>query len=99
MKTIKNSPWGQVQHDNHIADGIVFVSTAGHGGFHLSPERHAAVRAKFPAFSTFAGGPWYEEDCDVAVVVAAFPEEFKPEQVKACKEMIKGDVGYFKIEL
>ena len=72
------TPWGVSNGaGEQIAPGIVWYDTAGHGGFHLSPERHAAVKQRFPDFTTFGGdGPWYEEDCDWAVVVFTFPEQF-----------------------
>ena len=70
------SPWGVVQESETIAPGIVSVSTASHGGIHLDRERQAALKRRFPGFSTYAGGPWYEEDEDVAVVALAFPHKF-----------------------
>lgn len=76
MKRGISTPWGESEGQTVAVPGIVFHSTAGHGGFHLSPERQAAVRQKFPGFRTFAGGPWYEEDNDWAVVVLTFPELF-----------------------
>ena len=67
MKTIKNkqTPWGISQNCIHIADGIDFHSTAGHGGIELSISRQKIVEKKFPNFKTFCGERnWYEEDCD-----------------------------------
>jgi len=75
------TPWGPSQDETQITSGITLYETAGHGGFHLSPERHATVRAIFPGLETWAGGAWYEEDCDVAFPVAAFPETFTARQV------------------
>jgi hypothetical protein len=96
MLTINsNTPWGEAQDVEKIAEGIESVMTAGHGGFKLSTERHAMVRQKFPDFHTFAGGSWYEEDCDVAVVVVTFPECFKPETVEQAKKMVANDTEYF----
>jgi hypothetical protein len=61
---IKSCPWGMVQHQQHIADGIDFVSTAGHGGFKLN----RAMNAKIPKVFRRAGG-WYEEDCESLIVM------------------------------
>lgn len=102
MKTVKcetyvHTPWGPAQYLDTIADGIEFYSTAGHGGIKLSPERHAAVQQSYPNFTTFAGGAWYEEDCDVAVVMATFPEYFGPESVAAAQQAIQNDPDYYKI--
>lgn len=43
----------------HIADGIVRVEGAGHGGYRLSAERDQAVT-------------WYEQNCDWALVYLSF---------------------------
>ena len=70
------TPWGQSDTQREVAPGITSHSTASHGGYHLDRQRQARVEKRFPAFRTFAGGPWYEEDQDWAVVALAFPEHF-----------------------
>ena len=71
------TPWGPAQSTEKHAEGITFYSTAGHGGFKLSPARAAAVLAKFPGFTTWLGdSAWWEEDCDATLVVATFPQYF-----------------------
>ena len=75
---IKHSPWGPVQHQNTVADGIESVSTAGHGGFWLSAERWARVAELFPNQQRYAPEQWLEEDCDWALAVLAWPELFPP---------------------
>ncbi len=42
-----SSPWGAVQQSEVIAEGIVRVQTASHGGILLSAERYAQVTACF----------------------------------------------------
>ena len=74
------TPWGIADSSRPIADGIISHSTPSHGGFELSSERHEALQRKFK-FNTFAGGKWYEEDCDVCAVVIAFPTCFSTQQV------------------
>lgn len=83
----QSSPWGAVQHANHLAAGIWSVDTASHGGIFLSPERLAAMPENYRTKS-FAGGAWFEEDCDWALVVDTFPEAFKPEHVALAKDLI-----------
>lgn len=78
-----NTPWGKADHVDLVAPGITSVSTPSHGGYHLDPVRMSAVHARFPHFATFAGGPWFEEDCDWAVVALTFPELFDTEQLRA----------------
>lgn len=75
MRTL-STPWGQPDHVDHVAPGIDFYSTPSHGGYHLDLERQAHVKRTLPTFRPFAGAPWYEEDCDAAVVVLMFPEAF-----------------------
>ena len=79
---MKSTPWGPSQYQKQKAKGIIFYSTASHGGYHLSPSRQSVVEKRLPMFSTFTGGPWYEEDSDVAVVVLAFPELFSASEVR-----------------
>ena len=45
METLKSSPWGSVQCQHTVVDGIVSVSTAtaGHGGIKLSAARQALM--------------------------------------------------------
>lgn len=68
----KETPWGRADYKNVIADGITFYGTPSHGGFHLSPERQAAMpdALRLP-------DPWYEEDCDWVRIVCAFPDVFE----------------------
>ena len=53
------TPWGTADSAHHIAPGIVIVSTPGHGGVKLSPERNKKIP---PALRNASG--WYEEDCE-----------------------------------
>lgn len=70
------TPWGFSDTEREIANGITLVSTPSHGGYYLSQARQAELLARFPSFTTWAGGPWYEEDCDWAVVAIVFPTAF-----------------------
>ena len=89
------TPWGQSQHEKQIGKGteITGFVTAGHGGWKLGPAAHTALQRKFK-FNTFAGGPWYEEDCDVCAVVIAFPLEFSTSQVLKAVEAAKVFKGW-----
>ena len=88
LESLKNtaSPWGKIQTAEVIAPGIVSVTTAGHGGILLSPERFAKMPEKYR--DTFAGGRWYEEDCDWAKVAVTFPEHFPATSVEHAKKTI-----------
>ena len=84
---MRQSPWGTIQTVETIATGIRFVSTAGHGGFWLSPERVAQVRPEWRKYaarwSNGWGDHWYEEDCAAYAVVATFPDELGVDQQDA----------------
>lgn len=82
-----DSPWGPIESTETIADGITFISTASHGGIRLSQWRHKIVLRAIPAWETFAGGRWYEEDCDWAVLALIFPEKF-PTKTKDARTMV-----------
>lgn len=71
-----NTPWGPSQTVREIAPGITSVSTGGHGGIKLSPARLAELLKIIPEPKSWAGLPWFEEDCDVLQVFLAFPKFF-----------------------
>lgn len=81
------TPWGYVQQATVIADGITLVSTASHGGFWLSRKRERSMPEPYRSKRRFAGGDWFEEDCDAVLVVLAFPEYFQPSQVEQARCM------------
>ncbi|NTF16479.1 DUF7007 domain-containing protein [Agrobacterium tumefaciens] len=66
-----STPWGMAQISRQFADGIVLHSTASHGGFHLAENANAIVHALYRNDTEF-----YEEDCEWAKVVHAFPHLF-----------------------
>lgn len=87
-----STPWGSAQHVTKIADGIEFVSTAGHGGFCLSNERQQVLAQRFPKFKPFTGNRmWLEEDCDALLVYVLFPEYFDQERVEKIKAHIQAN--------
>jgi len=43
---------------------------------------------------TFAGGRWFEEDCDYAKVVVSFPKCFEPDQVEQAQTFLKSYLKY-----
>ena len=89
--------WGKAQNIDTVAEGITWVSTASHGGFIISAERRAAMPRSLREFATFAGGNAYEEDCDAAIIIAAFPQHFTAKQVASAVSIIDAGEGrYFK---
>lgn len=88
------SPWGTVDWDTPIADGINSVSTPSHGGIKLDRKRNAQI----PVSMRRKGG-WYEEDCDWAIPAMVFKSEFKPEQVESAAGTLKNWFPAFYTEL
>ena len=68
----QNSMWAAIQSADQLLPGIWSVSTAGHGGFILSEERQEAMPDTLRS-----NGRQYEEDCEWALVVLAFEQEFQ----------------------
>ena len=66
-----STPWGGSQIAVVYAEGVVAHMTSGHGGFHLSADRNARVHPLLRKDM-----PWYEEDCEWAIVAISFPDLF-----------------------
>lgn len=79
------TPWGPVQTVEQKAPGVLVVTTAGHGGIWLSPDRVAALPALLRHAPTFKPsglpGRWFEEDCDAVLPVLALPDLWTPQAV------------------
>lgn len=84
MRSSANTPWGAAQGATVYAEGIVEYATASHGGFHLSPERNAAVH---PTLRSEGG--WYEEDCGWAAVAITFPDLFTAFERRCAETTLK----------
>lgn len=86
-----NTPWGESQIVEKVADGIFAVATAGHGGYRLDKARNAKVPEAWREASFNGNGRfgWYEEDCDWAMVALTFPEVFPPQAQQAAREMME----------
>lgn len=78
------TPWGISQGATFYAEDVVFHTTAGHGGFHLSLERNMQIHPMLRA----AGG-WYEEDECWAIVAITFPDLFTGFEWRCAERTIK----------
>jgi hypothetical protein len=58
-----HTPWGKSQSFEQVTNGVIFVTTASHGGYKLSAERNKEIPMPY---RTSDG--WYEEDCEAALV-------------------------------
>ena len=81
MKT----PWGKVQHTTPVASGIVFLETASHGGYYLTPDQAhlqrllTAIRlncplSELPAQAPAPPGAHFTLPDEMARRLAAYPE-------------------------
>ena len=79
-----HTPWGRVQHKEILANGIVSVSTAGHGGIVLSAERQKQLINKGvePNSNFLKSNQYWEEDCDWAIPFYHFADDIKPNMPK-----------------
>ena len=64
--TTMHTPWGSPQDIEEVAEGVLRVSTAGHGGLRLSRERWAEIPAAVR--DTMLTPTFAEEDCEEPIV-------------------------------
>lgn len=80
------SPWGTIETITYLADGIVHVETANHGGFHVSEERFEAIPKDWCAIrhgrTREDGSRWFEEDADWVLVALTHRDAFRAETIK-----------------
>jgi hypothetical protein len=73
------TPWGRADSIKAIGEsGIYFATTPSHGGFFVPTELLAAIPEAHQKRAAYWSGSrnWYEEDCEWASVVNAFPHLF-----------------------
>lgn len=89
--TGKSSPWGIIQDSEEIAEGIIYVSTASHGGIWVAPELLSRITAEMKDYAAYWSGSsqWFEEDCAAQCVVVSFPEHFEADQVERAWAVVK----------
>lgn len=85
IQSRETTPWGVSQGATLYGEGVVFHSTAGHGGFHLSPERNARVDHRLRRRNG-----WYEEDAEWAIVAMTFPDLFTGFERRSADQAVKG---------
>ncbi len=72
------TPWGQSDSKEVLAEGIVSYSTPSHGGIRLSLERQRELSLVFKAADNYLRTlEWWEEDCDWAVPYLFFAEAIR----------------------
>lgn len=84
IRSTASTPWGPSQGGTLYAEDVVFHSTAGHGGIHLSATRNRMVHPMLRA-----EGGWYEEDEAWAIVAITFPHLFTGFERRCAEQTIK----------
>lgn len=84
IRSMASTPWGPSQGATLYAEDVVFHSTAGHGGIHLSAARNRTVHPMLRAV-----GGWYEEDEAWAIVAITFPHLFTAFERRCAERTIK----------
>ncbi|WP_371349273.1 hypothetical protein [Ancylobacter sp. IITR112] len=84
IRATASTPWGPSQGATLYAEDVVFHSTAGHGGIHLSAARNRMVHPMLRA-----EGGWYEEDEAWAIVAITFPQLFTAFERRCAEQTIK----------
>lgn len=80
----KYSPWGFIDNETCVAEGIFFVSTPGHGGYKLDRKKNALIPS---IFRRKAG--WYEEDSGYAIVHVFLKQFFTQEDYDKAIKILK----------
>jgi hypothetical protein len=78
------TPWGPSQGATVYADGVIFHSTAGHGGSCVSAERNAQIHPMLRAADGF-----YEEDECWAILAITFPDLFTAFERRCAERTVK----------
>lgn len=73
-RTAPSTPWGPAQYAYQYAPGVVFYSTAGHGGIKVSPGAAKNLSGAARKEGMYWGGAfWYEEDVDANIPLYEVP--------------------------
>jgi uncharacterized protein DUF7007 len=97
------TPWGEAIHQSHLADGIDYFETGGHGGYRVSVERIKEMQpdlvtarwfhvSKQPgAFGelTKFDDHWFEHDCEACKVALTWPDLFPRADMLGAHDMVK----------
>jgi len=79
------SPWGPPIDFKRITDGILWITTASHGGYVVSREMYDKMPEHLKACS-FTNNQYFEEDQSWCAVVLAFNQHFSAVVVAAARE-------------
>lgn len=85
-----NTPWGDSQLLEPVCEGIINVSTVGHGGLRVLLDKASKMPVPLRNLGTKDFRCWwFEQDCAFAAVCCSFPESFDPEDVSVAEKILK----------
>ena len=61
-------PWGEVDDETQIGPDIWVVSTPSHGGLYVGPDSASHIPPEVQ--DCMGTRPWYEEDCEMVIILA-----------------------------
>lgn len=86
-----NTPWGYADQVDPVGDkGILWTSTPSHGGLFVPDELMRQLPAELRGSNGYSGkGNWFEEDCEWAIPVIVWPDQFPEKYCKAAVETVQ----------
>jgi hypothetical protein len=78
------TPFGRVDSETKLAEGITLYGTPEHGGIYLSKEQNKKVPRNLRTLDGY-----YEEDVEWVVVANVFPNVFGEEDVETARRILK----------
>jgi hypothetical protein len=90
-----NTPWGESQTVRDLGQGVLMVTTAGHGGIYVPSTLvlHRIPKIERAYAAQWSGSEcWYEEDCAAAIPMMRLPEFFPMDEARrvAYFDSVKG---------
>jgi hypothetical protein len=82
------TPWGKADRIETLPGGVLWVSTASHGGYYVPPALLPMVPEAWRKVSFNGQGKagWFEEDCDWCLVALTFPTVFPSHAADAARK-------------
>lgn len=76
-----STPWGAADHVSMVAPGIYSVGTPSHGGMKVTAARNRGIDQRWRST-----GGFYEEDCEQAIPILTYQDEFEKNLVDHAHE-------------
>lgn len=83
------SPWGGVDHGDHLGDGMFSVSTPSHGGILVPTKLNNLIPEIFRITNNLTKTGWYEEDSDCAIPMFFLPTYFTEDSKERARKSLR----------